>query len=269
MQDHTIVPKPTEEEAFQAIINFMLDLKSEPAYGYDVYLPTVMEHFLSRSHSIRGFHEARASFPRISPSFFAASWDLARRGIIRPGVREYQAQATDEGSAGSGFCITPFGRQWLKESGGRFDYVPTEPGRFAQMLDAFTPRFGAGFKQRGQEAAKCYGAHAYLACSAMSGAAVEAILLAVAIQKTGDKARVEKDYLAAGGRGRIEKLILGKQPPMVAEEFRGFTRLLKYWRDATAHGTETDINDNQAFYSLITLLRFAHFVNDRWDDLTK
>ena len=44
------------------------------------------------------------------------------------------------------------------------------------MLAAFQNRFGAGFQERGQEAARCYGAHAYLDCCVMSGAAAESVL---------------------------------------------------------------------------------------------
>ena len=37
------------------------------------------------------------------PIFANAAWTLCRRGILRPGVSRHLAQATDQGSAGSGF----------------------------------------------------------------------------------------------------------------------------------------------------------------------
>lgn len=52
-------------------------------------------------------------------------------------------QSTDVGNAGSGYSITAFGRQWLKEPEGDV-FVPTEPERFAQLLEPFRERFGAG-----------------------------------------------------------------------------------------------------------------------------
>jgi len=103
----------------------------------------------------------------------------------------------------------------------------------------------------------------------MCGAAAESIFLAVACQKSGDSAATEKKYLAQGGRGRIEKRIVGQQPAHVADEFRGHVTMLKYWRDSASHGRGSGITDNQAYTSLAMLLRFAHFVNDRWDELTK
>ncbi len=264
------VPAPTEEDAFNSIVQFLQTSRpgEDGLYGYDVYIPTVMEYYLRHSHSVGG-SGARNHFERMSSVFYAAAWDLCRRGILRPGVKKFGAQATGSGSAGDGYSVTPFGRTWMKEPGGNFQYVPTEPGRFAKMLDAFTPRFGLAFKERGQEAVRCYGAHAYLACCAMCGAATESIFLAVAIEKEGDETKVLKEYLSGGGRGRVEKKILGQQPPAIAEEFRAYTMLLKYWRDAAAHGNASGIEDNQAYTSLAMLLRFAHFVADRWDDLVK
>jgi len=93
------------------------------------------------------------------PIFADAAWELCRRGILRPGVREHQAQAVDEG----GFSITKFGVEWLKERQ-EDTFVPTEPERFAELLAPYRDRFGLGFHERAQQAVRCYGAHAYLAC---------------------------------------------------------------------------------------------------------
>jgi hypothetical protein len=168
----------------------------------------------------------------------------------------------------NGYTVTPAGKKWLAESG-QYDYVPIEPGRFSKLLDSFTPRFGAGFQERSQEAIRCYGTNAYLGCCAMCGAAAESILLAVAIAKEGNQEKIEKAYLASGGRGRIEKLVLGSQPDNIQTECRGYLSLLKYWRDLTAHGRASGITDGEAYTSLAFLLRFAQFVNDRWNELTK
>lgn len=260
---------PTEEDAFHCIVRFLTDAKADRGtrYGYDLYLTSVFDYYIAKSGG-SAHPNPRGEYPRISPVFYSAAWDLCRRGILRPGVRQFGGQTTDGGSGGDGYSITPFGRTWLSESGGKYDYVPTEPGRFAEMLDRFTTRFGGGFKERGQEAVRCYGAHAFLACCAMCGAAAESIFLAVAVAKEKDAAVVEKAYLAAGGRGRLEKKILGQQPQPVADEFRGYTSLLKYWRDAAAHGMASGIQDSQAYTSLAMLLRFALFVEDRWAELS-
>jgi hypothetical protein len=200
--------------------------------------------------------------------FYAPAWDLCRRGILRPGIRKYGEQATEAGNAGNGYSITPFGRQWLAEAD-RDTFVPTEPERFAQMLARFQDRFGAGFQSRGQEAIRCYGAHAYLACCVMSGAAGESVLLSTAIAGHGDETYVLKLYAATGGRRKIEDLIFGQAQGNIREEYRGLSSLLKYWRDEAGHGKASNINDSEAFYSLGLLLRLATFMNDHWDALTK
>jgi len=77
--------------------------------------------------------------------------------------------------------------------------VPIEKGRFAELLDSSGKRFGNAFRERSQEAIRCYGANAYFACCAMCGAAAESIIIAVAVTKTGDETKVLRDYQSAGG----------------------------------------------------------------------
>lgn len=258
-----------EEDAFHFIVrvlreNMMPDMGS--SYGYEVYLPNIIRHYLT-SVSKMDHGDSQRHFRSVSPPFLAAAWELARRGILRPGVKEIGQQATDEGSAGCGFSVTPAGKKWLKEAG-QYDFVPIEPGRFSRLLDSFAPQFGQGFQERAQEAIRCYGANVYLACCAMCGAAAESILLAVATAKKGSAEEVERMYLASGGRRRVEQFILGQQPKPIQEEFVGYMSLLKYWRDAASHGRRSGIADNEAYTALAVLLRFAQFANDRWGELT-
>ena len=266
----TSMPDISEEDAFAFIVQF---LQTPPKdyrgkYGYDVYIPDVMYEYLRRKFNVPSHDEAGRHYGRLSAWFYAAAWEMCRRGILRPGVRSYNQQVTEDGSGGNGYSITPAGTRWLTEAGARYDYVPVEPGRFAALLDQYAARYGQGFKERSQEAVRCYGAHAYLACCAMCGAAAESIFLAVAIAKDRDAAKIEKMYLAGGGRGRVEKLIVGSlaQPP--ADEFKGYVSLLKYWRDNAAHGMASGIKDPEAYTALAILLRFAQFTNDRWAELT-
>ena len=147
------------------------------------------------------------------------------------------------------------------------NFVPTEPERFGHLLERFKTRLGAGFHQRAQEAVRCYGAHAYLACCVMCGAATESILLTVA-SRLKDEADVLKLYRTGSGRQRVENLIIGKRSERLKREFRGFTVLLNYWRDEAGHGTASEISDDEALTSITMLLRFAHFADDHWDELT-
>lgn len=251
-------------------LKFMLNrLRRTPgslgAYGYDVYIPSVIRTYLRDEEGQSWPDESRVR--DLSPAFYAAAWELCRRGIIRPGVARMGLQATDDGSAGNGYSITPFGRTWLQEAD--LDaFVPTEPERFAQMIEPFRGLYGPGFHERAQEAIRCYGAHAYLACCAMCGAAAESILLAVATHKK-DEESILKVYSSAGGRARVESIVLGQAKETTRREFAGFMTLLKYWRDESAHGKASQISDNEAYTSIALLLRFAMFVRDHWDELVR
>jgi hypothetical protein len=236
-------------------------------YGYDVYIPQVIYAHLKSENPSADRNEIQRQTIDLSPYFYAAAWELCRRGILRPGVRQMNTQVTNEGTGGSGYSITPAGRNWLAESD-KETFIPTEPARFQQLLSPFEERFGPGFRERAQEAARCYRAHAFVACCAMAGAAAESILLALAIVKTEDEGLVLKKYAGVEGRGRVENLIVGKAKEHIQREFRGFMVLLKYWRDQASHGLATNISDNEAYTTLALLLRFAHFANDYWPELT-
>lgn len=232
-----------------------------PSYGYEVYLPNVMRDYLVQN----GGDWHQVNIQPVSGDFYAAGWELCRRGILRPGIRTFGEQDTSDGSAGNGYSVTPFGRQWIAESD-RDDFVPTEPGRFAEMLAPFRELFGLQFHERAQEAVRCYGAHAYLACCTMCGAATESILLSIAIA-TRDEDSVLRMYRSAQGRSRVEHLLVGQAPEKLRREFQGFLALLKYWRDEASHGAASYIGDNEALTSLAFVLRFAAFVRDHRNEL--
>jgi len=102
----------------------------------------------------------------------------------------------------------------------------------------------------------------------MCGAAAESIMLATASAKK-NESEIFAMYNTAGGRGRVENVIVGKARQEIREEFLGCLTLLKYWRDQAAHGGVSRITDNEAFTSLVLLLRFALFVEDNWGSLTE
>jgi hypothetical protein len=257
-----------EDNALKYLIHFLRNWPPTkyPSYGYDFYLPGVMDCYVRLQNAAIQDHEAELEMREISPHFYSAAWELCRRGIIRPGVRIWREQATPEGSAGDGYSITPFGRQWLAESD-LDDFVPTEPGRFAKLLEPFKSLYGPGFHERAQQAVSCYGSHAYLACCAMCGAAAESILLSVAC-KIESEGKVLSLYRTAGGRHRVENRVLKGAKSQIQREFLNLTSLLKYWRDEAAHGSASRISDDEAYTSLALLLRSAHYVSDHWQDLT-
>jgi hypothetical protein len=234
-------------------------------YGYGVYLSNLARVYLS-NQGIHHHGELDAPVKKMMPMLYAAAWELCRRGILRPGVEDYLGQATQAGASGEGYSITPFGNTWLAEAQSD-DFVPTEPERFGEMLANHRKRFGDSYQERAQEAVRCYGAHAYLSCCTMCGAASESILLATASAKK-DPAEVFALYKTASGRRQIENLVLGQAREDTRRECGGYLTLLKYWRDQSAHGGVSGVTDNEAFTSLSLLLRLALFVENNWEPLT-
>ncbi len=67
----------------------------------------------------------------------------------------------------------------------------------------------------------------------------------------------------------MEKILIGQADEWIQREYKGYTSLLKYWRDISAHGKKAGIGDNEAYTSLMLLLRLAVFINDNWSKLTQ
>jgi hypothetical protein len=270
MSNQRSFPDLREEDCIKLVVGYLTSPQDRSSsvvanYGYDLYLPNAMRAWL-QANGIQ-FHDADAYLPEISRQFYSAAWELCRRGILRPGVTEYGAQSTQDGSGGNGYSVTPFGRQWLSETD-RDTFVPTEPGRFSEMMAPFAPIFGPGFHERANEAIRCYGAHAYLACSVMCGAAAESILLHLAITKEGDEQSVLTKYRAASGRRTLENLVIAQRREQIRQDFEVCFSLLKYWRDEAAHGRKSAITENEAFTSIGLLLRCAQFGKDNYQSLT-
>jgi hypothetical protein len=271
MPQQEIGPPLSEEDAFKWFVECLRKYwpGNGPAYGYDVYVPQIAWAYMARveKYGQQGTPQAVRRQEELFPPMAAAAWELSRQGVLRPGVKTANSQATPEGSAGAGYTITSFGKKWLAEPHPIF--VPTEPGRFADLLEPYKSRFGPGFHERAQQAIRCYNAHAYLACCAMCGAAAESILLATAVAKrTKPEVEILREYQTGKGRGRLENLVVGQASKQVQEEFRGYKNLLKYWRDESAHGKVSNISEAEAYTSLALLLRYAMFVDDRWQELT-
>jgi hypothetical protein len=168
---------------------------------------------------------------------------------------------------GAGFKLTSYGKEWLNQTNG-YECIPSEYGPFAELLARNSHRFGNAYQVRSQEALNCYRAHTYLACCVMCGAASESILLSLAIAKEGNEESVLKGYEGRGGKSYIEKLLFSQQSNYVSKQLPDYTKLLTYWRNSAAHGADTNINEIEAFTSLLLLLRFAEFANKGWNELT-
>jgi hypothetical protein len=224
--------------------------------GYDVFLVHVVRAFVVHDGSASNGLEVTVKRRQAEFSvFFDAAWELCRRGVLRPSVRDASYQGGPHGYSGQGFSLTTYGRAWVAAANP--DLIPTQPGRYAQLFAKAGGRFGSGFLERAHEAIAAYNALAYLACCAMCGAAAESVTLALAIGRTGDEAKVLDRYRKGDGRRQVENLVLTGQSAQIHDEFRRYTDLLKYWRDSAAHGRAVNIEEAEAYSSLALLLRFA------------
>lgn len=259
---------PTLEDAILFTVTFLRGGSSASdgyaSYGYELYVPNVVRNYYRETHN-REISEGSSEERLIARPFLDAAWELCRRGVLRSGVKTLNLQSTHDGSAGSGFSVTAFGRVWLDEPA-HDTFVPTEPERFAQLLEPYKRKFGLGFHERAQQAIRCYGAHAYFACCAMCGAAAESMMLAAATAKFGET-EVAKIYAGATGRSKIENALTGQVEDRLRRELQSCTNLLKYWRDSSAHGLALNIGDNEAFTSIALLLRLAVSVDQNWVQL--
>ena len=142
---------------------------------------------------------------------------------------------------------------------------PHTPG---EMLQALGSKFGAGYAQRVAEAVNTYRAQNYLSTCTMAGAAAHSRLLATAIAKTRDEARVLKTYNGRSGRLEVKRLVTANLSSSLGDQFKAALNVLHYWRDDAGHGTATTISEIEAHAALTQLLRLAHFTSDHWDVLT-
>jgi hypothetical protein len=142
------------------------------------------------------------------------------------------------------------------------------PGALSAALTGYRQRFGNGFYQRAQEAIKCRNAEAWLACCAMTGAAAESVLLALAIAKTGDEAHVLRTYRQSNGRQRVLNLIVGQVPQPRRDTLTIFSNIISMWRDEAAHGQVTLLGTANADEALRQLLHMCQWVEREWVTLT-
>lgn len=197
------------------------------------------------------------------PAFEEASWRLSLRGILRPGVNAYGAQAVDEG----GYSLTEVGKERLA-SLDTSEALLIQSNSLIQTFIQFHERYGLGFSQRAHVAVRCRDACAWLASCVMCGAAAEAVLLAIAAAKIGDEEAVLAEYKAAGGRRRVLNKIAHGAKPYIAEQLKAFTGIISIWRDVASHGTETAISIANSDEALRQLLHFCQWADKEWDTLT-
>ncbi len=232
-------------------------------YGYDVYAPTLARKWAHGAFDNPTLWERAAR--DASSIFFEASWELCRRGILRPGVRATAEQGVNDGG---GFCLTSQGKEWL-ESASEDHFVALQPGALAAAFERYRGKFGAGYYQRSQEAIRCRSAEAWLGAVTMIGAAAESILLALAIARNGEEDSVMRAYMARDGRKGVLNMLANPLPSDLARALTSGMSLLSYWRDTSNHGQVIPVSASEAEQALRELLSLSQFASDNWDELVR
>jgi len=246
------------------------------AQGSDIWIDRVAEdYWRARGHPVNELQQDDKE-PLVA-AFYDAAWELCRRGVLRPGAAmpAGQKSAGQLGQLvnaapffGDGFSLTAWGREWVGKAASERVIVPSDPGRITQVLHQFNSRFGAGYAQRAAEAVADWRSGNYLSACTMAGAAAESILIATAIAKTNDEARVLGEYRKPSGRSKVTKLVTTGVSAGSAERFTHALGLLTYWRDEAAHGTASSIAETEAHEAITGLLRLARVTSDNWEALT-
>lgn len=248
----------------EAVGNAILALKAGEAsqYGYDYYSHKVARWVADRE--TKNGQEAANLAVEYTPFFEEAGWTLSLRGLLRPGVRSFRAQAVEEG----GYSLTSNAANQLAELD-EFDVLVFQSGALSETFHGYVDKFGESFAQRAIEAIACRDSSAWLACCVMSGAAAEVILLSIAEAKVGDRDQVLDAYRRAHGRQNILNLIIGQAPEHRRRTLTAFAGIISIWRDEAGHGAATSINTANADEALRQLLHMCQWVSKEWEALVQ
>ncbi|WP_423963503.1 hypothetical protein [Candidatus Binatus sp.] len=270
-----MIPAPNPDDAFAFLVERLREApeRFQNQAGtamYDIWMPHVIQNYLQAKglKLSSGDFKFDPQLEGVSRAFYDAAWWLCRMGVLRPTVTWTAFTGIGQPAAGDGYSFTSSGRAWVTSS--ELTYIPADPSRYVSLLSKEISRLGLGFAQRAREAAACHQAGNYIAGCAMCGAAAESALLAVAIAKVGDEAKVLKQYARTNGRLALIKTVFGKKPDNLQQRFmQSAVHLLLYWRDESAHGRTSGISELETYHALTLLLRLAGYFFDEWNRLTK
>jgi len=250
----------TVEEAIGHVIQ-ALKQQSASQFGYDYYPPHVATQvaFKDVGHQSADVDRLTAEY---YPHFQEAGWLLCMRGVLLPGVHTYQAQSVSDG----GYSLTVAGAEQLDNLDETTGLI-YRSGSLQNTFREFADLFGDAFQQRALEAIACRDAGVWLASCVMSGAAAEAVLLAIAIAKTKNEDEVLTIYRRAKGRRDVLNVIIGQAQKHRKDTLKAFTGIIAAWRDEAGHGAATKITTANADEALRQLLHMCQWTRREWEAL--
>lgn len=245
------------------------------AQGSDIWIQfAANEYWSARGKPVFNLSQDEQE-PLVTP-FYDAAWTLCRRGVLRPGAAvpagQTGAQMGQRFNAapfyGDGYSLTAWGREWVRKVSSERSALPHDSTRMTEVLHQFKSRFGDGYAQRASEAVSDWWSGNYLSACTMAGAAAESILLATAIAKTKNEAKVLSEYRRSSGRRHVINLVAAGAAHAVEQQFTNALGILSYWRDDAGHGIASTIAEIEAYEAISRLLRLAQFTSDHWSALT-
>jgi hypothetical protein len=230
-------------------------------YGYEIWIPKVVDAYFRETSRVDLIEQSGSEL------IWRAFYDAALGAM--PSRHFASEQAVDARprqpihTDGDGFSLTSSGREWLANTSDQ--WFPTDAGRYVTALEKASKLCGDAFTQRAHEAARCNEAANYLACCVMCGAG--------GVDNSGvggsedrrqrwDNCNLQK---CPGALTTLSRITGQLTDPLRDGVKLGFD-LLKYWRDAAAHGHA--VTEMEAYLAMFTLFRFAIFATDNWAELT-
>lgn len=199
-----------------------------------------------------------------SAPFYEAAWELVRRGWLTP-----QFHRTDEYKAlidASSFRATPVGIEAARNVGSPA-ILPVEHDRFLEVLLAHEVRFEGLYGIRCKEAVKAYRFQLHLSCLTMCGAAAEAVLVRLGVEKFGSRDKLDDKVLKAPRRSLL--LIVSESLKREQKDtLETLAESIRYWRNDAAHANEREFDEAHCFLALTRLQRLAETVDTEWAEFT-
>jgi len=77
-----------------------------------------------------------------------------------------------------------------------------------------------------------------------------------------------REIARSQGAEKLRNWLTTEQKPEVGQKLQSYFELILFWRNFAAHASPRRLDEEEAFTSLLTLLRFVHFADSRWNEIS-